>query len=386
MAEDVTYALVMVVKTAGRIGVPKSDVENTTELCNRYGDDRDRLFEGMLSLLDRSDTSDLRDRWADLNETGTSLLERLDREVPGTSEGEGLAGLGAKDFADGEKKIWEENAKANIAFVAEVISKIYQADIELIKQCNNELKKVRDDDAVLQLLIDRLDKSLVDRALDLLTKLPKAGAAAFNLFLGDPSAKAVVTGWGNITSDLMADLYKQAEDRAALSKTIKDKIELIQKTEEKLSEEWVEEMFKKGEEFATSLRDSGRHDEYEARDWDKFGQECLERLAQSRDRAREQSRQIFDELLPTFKAEIMRRFSSLTDDPAKIEQVQAQMDDCFQSMKDVLGSLDVYINSLEEGPFVQAARETFDLLEGTINETQTKWRDRIDAIIDLFKR
>jgi hypothetical protein len=361
--EDIRDACTVVNRTAGEIGMTEDERRKSIDLLERYGSERSRLFEEMLSSLSKSDTSDLRNSWKSQSDKGKDLLDRLDRELPKTAMGEGLNGVGAKDFASGEKKTWEESGKAEVAFVADVINKIFNADLGLIKKCNEDLKTVRDNDKVVEALVQAnlggLKTELKDVGKTLAIKL---GEKALTMWLKTGSHRDYIKKWYSFVVRSTDDNYQAAKQKRVVKQTLLDNIELLRKTKEQLSEEWIEAMYKKGEEFSKSLGGVGRTGSYNATDWNRFGESCYRSLAERRDKAKEQSKIVFNELLPTFLEENNRAFAALTDDPSKLETWKSEMKDDFKSIEDVLSKQDELVKALAEGPFKQAVKESFDEL------------------------
>jgi len=142
--EDIVQTAVGIAKAAGETGMTRDDLGKAKDLLQTFGDQRDRLFDQMLSLVSKPDGDGITDAWKDLSEKGKGLLEDLNNDAPKSPVGEGLAGLGARDFYEGEKKVWAENGKGQIALVADVLIKVKAANVGLIQQCNDELKSIRD--------------------------------------------------------------------------------------------------------------------------------------------------------------------------------------------------------------------------------------------------
>jgi hypothetical protein len=364
--EDIRQAVRVITEKAGDIGMYKDELEKARDLCEKYGDERDRLFDEMVSLLRQPDTSSLRDNWKTRCDKGKDLLERLDREMPQSPTGQGLNGVGAGDFAQGEKKIWEQNAKADIAFVADVINKIYMADLELIKKCNDDLKTVRDGDKAVQALVEENLGGIKNDVLDIVkTVAQKAGEKELTSWMKGGSAKDYFKKWYSYLFKRMEDNLKAAKQKRLLKQILLDNIELVGKTKDQLSEEWIAAMYKKGEEFSRSLKSLGSG-VFIASDWGKFGEDCIKELAERRDRAIEQSKKLFGELFPTLTEETNRSYAALTDDPSKLTAWKSEMDDNFKSIDDLLKKEDELINAIAEGAFKKAARETFDEVRLTV--------------------
>jgi hypothetical protein len=232
--EDIVQAIAAVARTAGEIGMTRDDLGKARDLLQKYGDERDRLFDQMQALLSKSDADSIVDDWKNNCKKGNDLLESLNSDMPNSPSGEGLNGVGARDFYEGEKKVWAENAKGQLALVANVIARVNAANTGLIQQCNDDLKTIRDSDAEAQSTLN-----------------------------------------GNIVQKTDEN-FKAAQQKGALRKQILDKIELLNNAREQLDEKWIDDMYRSGEEGAKSLPGSGETGDYRALDWARFGQSCTE--------------------------------------------------------------------------------------------------------------
>ena len=367
MNEDISAVRRTVEQVAGTIGMTKRELQHADDLLQRYGGEREKLFNEMIALLAKPDTSGIADEWRSRCAKGADLLERLDRDMPTTLAGQGLRAVGAGNFAEGEKRAWAKNHDADIASIANIIHQLYRADIEIITRCNEQLKSVRDDDRAVQALIEQnfgsVKTSLKNVAV---TIVSKAAPATFSMFAKDGSTKELIREWNRHFGKSMQDHLEAAKRKAAFKKIILQNIQLIQSAKDQLSEQWIEEVYKKGEDCARSLRDVGARDDYRAADWQKFGEECIRPLAERRDAAKEQSRKIFGELLPTFQEECNRAFAAVTSDPSVLADWKSSMQADFSSIDEALAKGNDIIDELAEGPYKQAARETFDELRSTI--------------------
>jgi hypothetical protein len=360
--EDIGEVLKVVAETAGEIGMTQDDLQKCNDLLTRYGDERDRLFDQLLSLLGRSDASSIIDDWKNLCETGRNLLEPLDTEIPKSPTGEeGLKGVGAGNFAEGEKKIWDENAKnAYLALTADGLSTIYNADLELIQKCTEDLKDILDGDKSAEAIIQQNFGGMEDRMKELLATFASKAPQVLNLWLKDGSARTYTKEWSDYIGRSLEENLAAAKQKGAIKGLIVGNIKLLSDTEEQLGDSRIDEMYEKGEEFAKSLPGIGRDGDYDARDWEKFGDECTRLLAERRDRSKEQSEKVYAELLPQFSEQNARAFAALTDDPSTLATWTSEIQDDRESIEEAIGKEDEIIEALAEGPYKQALRETFE--------------------------
>lgn len=382
--EDIWKALKVAAEKAGQIGMTQVDLQRCNDLLTQYGEKRENLFHAMVLLLGQSDLSDLGGDWRDCCSNGKELLSTLNDAIP-PGDGEGLAGMGLDSFYRGELKIWDENAKGGISSVANIISEIYKADIELIKKCNEDLKTVRDGDKVVQALIEKNCGSLTSESKGFLKSLTtKWAEKKLTGWMHDGDSKNYTKSWYQLVVKMLDDNYTAAKQKRVLKQQILDNIALLNKTKEHLSEEWIDEMYKKGEEFAKSLSQAGANGDYDARDWEEFGKQCIEKLAEMSSRSKEQSKIVFGELLPTFLGENSRAFAALTDDPDKLAEWRSDLLDDFRSIDDVFAQEDALIKSLVVGDFRQAASETFQemrtMVTAGLNLLLGRTKDSEDAM------
>jgi hypothetical protein len=367
--EDIVQTAVAIAKAAGETGMTRDDLGKAKDLLQTFGDQRDRLFDQMLSLVSKPDGDGITEAWKDLSEKGKDLLEDLNNDAPKSPVGEGLAGLAARDFYEGEKKVWAENGKGQIALVADVLIKVKAANVGLIQQCNDELKSIRDTNGEIQSsLNESLDETRAD-LLDLVNTLAsKANDKALTAWMKEGQAKETIKKWNEGIVRRTDDNLKGAQQKGALKKQILDRIEMLGNAREQLDEKWIEDMYRSGEDGAKALASSGETGDYRALDWARFGQGCLEPLGEIRDVATEQSKTVFDEVLPEFQEECNMKFAALTDDPSKLEDWKGELQDKQEAIQDVLSTEDELIKNLAEGPYQDAARETFDEFRSTFTD------------------
>jgi hypothetical protein len=367
--EDVLQSAGVIAITAGQVGMTRDDLRNAKDLLQKYGDERDRLFDQMQSLLSKSDTSGISDDWKSCSEKGNDLLDRLNNDMPKSPNGEGLTGVGARDFYEGEKKMWTENGKAQLSLVAESLSKGLAANALLIQQCNDDLKTIRDGDAVVQALfnqnLEEIKNNIADVSKTLATKL---GEKSLTSWMKEGEARDYIKKWSDLLVQKAEDNLKGAQQKGELKKQLLDKIELLNNAREQLDEKWIDEMYRTGEDCAKSLASCGETGDYRALDWAKFGGSCTRPLAESRDAAKEKSQTVFSELLPAFVEESSTAFAGLTDDPSQLADWKSNLQDQQESIEEALATEGELIKNLAEGPYQDAARETFDGFKLTFTE------------------
>ncbi len=367
--EDIVQAAGAIAKTAGEIGMTRDDLGKAKDLLQKYGDERDRLFDQMLSLLSRSDTNGISDDWKGCCEKGNDLLEGLNNDMPKSPTGEGLAGVGARDFYEGEKKVWAENGKGQLALVADVIAKVNAANVGLIQQCNEDLKTIREGNAEIQSQLNENLDAVRNDLLDVVNTLAsKRNDKTLTSWMKAGEAKDYIKKWSEGLVQRTDDNLKGAQQKGALKKQILDKIEVLNNAREQLDEKWIDEMYRSGEDGTKSLAGTGETGDYRALDWARFGESCIAPLAESRDNAREQSKTVFEELLPEFQMESTTTFAAVTDDPSRLADWKSDLEDKQKSIQEALASEDEEIKNLAEGPFQDAARETFDEFRSTFTD------------------
>jgi hypothetical protein len=384
--EDVMQAVTVITKTAGEIGMTRDDLGKARDQLQKYGDERDRLFDRMLALLSKSDTDGIVDDWKNCGEKGNDLLENLNNAVPRSPAGEGLSGVGARDFYEGEKKVWAENSKAQLALVANVIVKVKAANAGLIQQCNDDLKTIRDSDAETQSALNENLDAIKSDLLDISNTLTsKMNDKSLTPWMKEAQAKDYIKKWHDGIVQRTDGNFKSAQQKGALRKQILDKIELLNNAREQLDEKWIDDMYRSGEDCTRSLASSGETGDYRALDWARFGQSSIEPLAESRDSAKEQAKTVFGEILPALQEESNGAFQALTDDPSRLEDWKSALKDQQESIKELLATEDEVIKGLAEGPYQDAARDTFDEFRSTFTDGMKLLFDRTKDAEDQMR-
>lgn len=385
--DDIRDVCDLITRTAGDIGMNKDDLSKAKDLVQRYGDKRAQMMEEMLKLLRKSDTSDIVDVWKSGSESAGNMLRDLNQSIPRSPMGEGLEGVGAKDFFQGEEIVWKESAKGEIPFRADVMCKVLTADLELIRQCSESLKNVNNDDKV----VDQLIKENLGGIKSDLTEVTKAVTKklvekTLTSWMKEGDAKAYFKKWLDTITKMLEQNIKNGQQKAALKQTVLQTIELINKTKDKLSEEWIEKMHEEGVVFARNLHEMGEHSYYKATDWKAFGEDCIKELDEWRNHAKEVSKQVFNEILPQFLQKDSKDFAAFTNDPSWLASWKSDMRDNFKSLYDAVTQEDADMNKVADGSYIKAARDTFDQVRSMITAGERLYLDKGQSAEDQMKK
>jgi hypothetical protein len=354
---DIWDALKIVNEKAGQTGMLEEGRKKYNDLMTKYADERAKLMEEMLAALGKQDLSDLRDVWAKKNEKGKELLERLNREVPKVGDKEGLVAAGIESFAQGERKVWELNQKADVAIMAEIMIKILKLDLELIKKTEADLKSVRDNDRALEAQLAQCENEILASAKEIVGTLTKKLAQkVLTSWIKDEAGKDYAKKEMDRILKNTAEIIRVAKEKRTIQGVMLDDIRLMEKAQERLSPGWIEEVYKKGESFSKDLASVGAGGDYKAADWRKFGEAATKLLAEHRSRSIEQSKKVFNELLPTFREELKKKFATFMNDPSKLADWEKQVDEEFKTMDETLAKQEELTNALAEGPYKAAAK------------------------------
>lgn len=133
----------------------------------------------------------------------------------------------------------------------------------------------------------------------------------------------------------------------------------VKKAQDQLSEDWIIETYKRGEDFARGFSDIGRNGDYDAKDWIPFGASCVKSLEQRRDRCIEASKKLLRDVYPTLVSEAARGYSTLGGTVNEwIPEIQEQC----KSVEDALNQIYPLLNQISEGAAIQNARDNLQTI------------------------
>jgi len=363
------------------------DLATCKDLLQRYGDKRSEMMEEMLKLLCKDDTSDICDVWKSGCEAFGNLLRSLNDSIPKSPQGEGLDGIGAKDFREGEEIAWKQCAKGEVPLRADVICKVFKADLEVMEQCSEQLKNINADDKVVdQLIKDNLGGAKGELAETAKYFLKKVMVKEFTSWLKDGDAKNFAKKWLDNLTKMMVENMKAAERKAALKDLVLKTIDTLNKTKDQLSEEWIQKMYEEGSVFARNLHEVAEHSDYKAADWRAFGEECVKELEEWRNHAKEVSEKVYKEILPEFQEKGNKDLAAMSDDPSWLVSWKSDMRDQFTIVTNAVIQGNKDLDEVTDGSFKRAAIDTFNQVRSMIEVGNRLWQDQIQSAEDKMKK
>lgn len=309
--EDIARADQLIRRKAGDLGLRQTDLDAGERLLQEYGQRRDAAFDAMVSILGRSDPSGIDGDWRDCSSNGKEALSRLNDAMP-PDGGEGLAGIGADAFYRGEVKMWDQNARAEVALAAQRIETMRQIHQRLIEECKSTLETIKDQDAVIQEAVRGIFPSVKTELTDLSVNAARLVTQAISSHKSDWLNPAI-----NEATKIFTDAYKAARDqsrqRAALKKNLLDHRKTILGMESELGKSKLDETLRSGAAAADSLL-GNRDGDYEARDWQAFVVRCKEALNRRYDAAQSSCEGLYGSIADTLKQRIVLDFETLCGD------------------------------------------------------------------------
>jgi hypothetical protein len=290
--------------------------------------------------------------------------------------------VGLSKFQSGEFKIWDQNAKSEIARAAVDIKLIYLANLKLIQTCNQELQ-----DFASQ------KKDLLERAAgpfaatkDVLAKTAAiVNAAVKAKGAGAPSITDPVQGMVKILKDNFAAVSEAAKKKRVLVEVLLSRLAMIKDTQSKLDIKAIGDAYSAGESAANSLQGAGKDSPYEAEDWNYFGRDCIEKLKDSKETAEDQSKAVFDLLVNRLKEETAKSVEALTDDPAEQEHWNGFLVESFDSIQNAVEREQDFLDSIVQGPMRQALAADWSLVQVWTKQSLDELKSTLESIRKTLK-
>lgn len=362
------------------LAMTQAEVDKANQLLKDYGSQRDDLQKKMVALLGQYDPSNLDREWVDCCSRGKDYCSSLNSSMPQN----GLAGVGLNEFYRGELSIWTENARAEIALRAKEMKTIHLANLKLLQDCNEDLKKVLSDEKDVQKYVE----GTLGAMLDVLKKTGTFLVAIVQIerYKGQPSIPDQVKSLG----DELVRSYAQAADAAnkkqALLKILLARIALLKDLKGKLNKDSIKAASETGKKTAESLYTCGRSSPYEARDWEEFGKECKEKLEDQCDRSVTDADALFDVLYNRLDEETQSSFEALSTDPSQWERWDDEIGKSFESIQGALDNVEKYTETLAESKIKEGLSAALGTSKAMIRTYIDGWKKTADEIKDKLRR
>ena len=381
--EDIDKARETAKTAAGNVGMTRAELDKANSLLSDYGGKREGLLKLMLSLLGQSDISSVDRDWRDRCMDGRDALSRLNDEIPQGSSA-GLGGVGLESFRRGEQRIWEENARAEIALAAKQMGTIHLTNVKLLQDCNEALKSVVSDDKDLQSRVEGQFGAITDVLKKTVTFL--IAIVQVQRYVGQPSIPDQVKVLGDQITQSFSQVRDATAKKQALLKVLLERLELLKQTKSSLDKDAIAAAYSQAAAVANALPGLGRDSPYEARDWEQFGKDCAEKLEDLRDRTIADADALFDVLYHTLDEETQKSFESLSDNPDQLEKWNDEIGNSFESIQEAFEKLQDYTESLVDGPVRQGLVAAIASANAMVRTYVDDWKSTIENIKQSLRK
>lgn len=345
--DDIARTAELIKKREGELGVTQADFDTGQQLLQEYGQRRDAAFDAMVGFVGRSDESGIDSDWKDCCSNGKEALSHLNDAMP-PEGGEGLVGVGADAFYRGEFKMWDQNAKAEIALAAQEIETMRLIHEELIEDCRITLETIKDGDAVIQEAVRDIFPNIKNELIDLANNTRKLVTQALSSHQFD-WMKPVTDQTANVLVDLYKSARDQSRQRAALKKNLIDHYKTVENTNKEIGKWKLDETLKDGAAAADALLEN-RDSEYEARDWEDFAVRCKEALNKRYDAAEKNYEELYETVEAALKQRIVLDFETLCSDGAQLIAWLNEIDTQYSDLQSLIDDQQEQNSRLLAGP------------------------------------
>lgn len=359
----------------------QAEVDKINQLMTNYGSQRDDLQKKMVTLLGVYDPSSLDRDWVDCCSRGKDACNNVNGSTPGQN---GLAGVGLGEFYRGELSIWTENARAEIALRAKEMKTIHLANLKLLQDCNEDLKKVLSDEKDVQKYVEGTLGAMID-------VLKKTGTFLIAIvqierYKGQPSIPDQIKTLGDELTRSFGQAVDAANKKQALLKILLARLGLLKDVKSKLNKDSIKSSSETGKKTAESLYTCGRSSPYEARDWEAFGKECKEQLEDQCDRSVTDADALFDVLYNRLDEETQSSFEALSTDPSQWERWDDEIGKSFDSIQAALENVEKYTDTLAESNIKKGLSAALDSSKAMIRTYIDGWKKTADDIKDKLRK
>jgi hypothetical protein len=367
--QDMSDATELFKKWADTHAIMDDDYQVIDDLLRKHYDNRNDLFEIMVKILEQTN-DELRDNWEQVCERALDQLDHLNGAIPSRAA-EGLSGIGLRNFFEGEKKIWQENKKGTIATIAEVISEIGENDEALAKQLEEDLNKAREDGKVIGEASREYIGNVKDQAKELIIQaMEKAANKVVSEIplVGEklaPLGSKLVDAAANGDSG-MRELRKRLQ---TLKEVVINNRKKIDDLKDKISDDNIRNTCRVGLDFADSLRGIGSNGDYRASDWERFANQCKERLKNRSDPAIEKAQHLFREVRPALVEGLTGAFATVLGNPDMLKQLNVEFDSMTKQVFEALNKDREVLQALKDSSVKQKGWETLLEIQNKVLES-----------------
>jgi hypothetical protein len=359
----------------------QAEVDKVNQLLKDYGSQRDDLQKKMVSLLGQYDPSSLDRDWVDCCSRGKDYCGNFNSSMPSSNI---ISGAGLSEFYRGEMSIWAENARAEIALRAKEMKTIHLANLKLIQDCNEDLKKVLSDEQDVQKYVE----GTLGTMLDVLKKTGTFLIAIVQIerYKGQPSIPDQVKTLGDELTRSYGQAVDAANKKQALLKILLARINLLKDLKGRLNKDSIKAASETGKKTAESLYVAGRSSPYEARDWEEFGKECKEKLEDECERSVTDADALFDVLYNRLDEETQSSFEALSIDPSQWERWDDEIGKSFDSIQGALDNVEKYTDTLAESKVKEGLSAALNTSKAMIKTYIDGWKKTVGEIKDKLRR
>jgi hypothetical protein len=363
--------------------ISNDDFAKINSLIQKYGDDRDTYFQGMLKDLENLDEGSP-DTWQQICERGTSRLGDLDSAIP-RNVGDGLSGIGLRDFSENEKKLWAKNSESTIAIMAwkirtaelgnDALGQKMAKDLEDAKSAGMDAAQgikqiIAEHNGAANFVIHKVGETVADY---LSTKIPKP--------LLELSAQ--IGGTENKLEDGFKKKVSASVQAAQLQKyktILLDNWKSMKDAQKILSLDAIKDAIDKAASCSSDLQGI-RSGSYNAADWSKFAKQCEQRLVEISARAIGKAQYLSGEVVPNYKEATRRAFFSQSLKDA----ISGGKNDLDQAMGNVFAQLKADLEvqaTLRDNEAKARASEQLREMESGLRES---WQDYKKDLEDFLE-
>ena len=344
----------------------------------KHYDNRNLLFEILLKILEQPEES-LLDNWQRVCDQALDMLDHLNGAIPSRASQNALAGIGLKDFAEGEKKIWQQCKVGTPATMAELITKIDKINDEMTKKLIEDLKSANSDGTAVNEMSRQVFSTLPEKVRD--TTLLVTQKAAVKVVSAIPLLGKTVAPYADKLGDeirqaiaLMAELKAR---KIAAKKILIENSKKIDEAKEKMDEKWIEQLVKNGCEFADSLRGAGSTGDYRATDWETFAKGVRERLTQRAEPVIEKSKNLFEAVRGAYVEGLAGAFVAIGGDKDAFPEFRKKLDAQIVAMFEEFKNDETLLDQLH-GPTKDQALADLKDVESKLNDKMNGLREELD--------